>query len=84
MSVAELQQALRDRLCFTNGKRFITAEVLGIDDMRAKFMGSNGVGFNHIDLDAGNSGSTVTNTPVLTDCTADLTMTLLLGRPPCW
>ena len=39
------------------------------------------VGFNHIDLDAAKAaGLTVTNTPeVLTDCTADLAMTLLLA-----
>lgn len=82
MSVAELQQAFReaDAVLPTVCDK-ITAEVLGIDDMRAKFMGSNGVGFNHIDLDAAKAaGLTVTNTPeVLTDCTADLAMTLLLA-----
>ncbi len=82
MSVEELQQALReaDAVLPTVCDK-ITAEVLGISDMRAKFMGSNGVGFNHIDLDAAKAaGLTVTNTPeVLTDCTADLAMALLLS-----
>ncbi len=82
MSVAELQDALRnaDAVLPTVCDR-IDAEVLGADNIRAKILGSNGVGFNHIDLDAAKAaGLTVTNTPeVLTDCTADLAMTLLLA-----
>ena len=81
MSVAELQDALRnaDAVLPTVCDK-VTAEVLGADNVRAKILGSNGVGFNHIDLDAAKAaGLTVTNTPeVLTDCTADLAMTLLL------
>jgi lactate dehydrogenase-like 2-hydroxyacid dehydrogenase len=81
MSVAELQNALRnaDAVLPTVCDK-ITAEVIGADNIRAKILGSNGVGFNHIDLDAAkNAGLTVTNTPeVLTDCTADLAMTLLM------
>ena len=82
MSTAELQQALRDAdavLPTVSDK--VNAEVLGIGDMRAKILGSNGVGFNHIDLDAAKAaGLTVTNTPeVLTDCTADLAMALMLA-----
>ena len=82
MSVAELQDALRnaDAVLPTVCDK-VTAEVLGADNMRARILGSNGVGFNHIDLDAAKAaGLTVTNTPeVLTDCTADLAMTLLLA-----
>jgi len=82
MSVSELQDALRkaDAVLPTVCDK-VTAEVLGADNMRAKILGSNGVGFNHIDLDAARAaGLTVTNTPeVLTDCTADLALTLLLG-----
>ncbi len=82
MSVAELQDALRnaDAVLPTVCDK-VTAEVLGADNIRAKILGSNGVGFNHIDLDAAKAaGLTVTNTPeVLTDCTADLAMTLLLS-----
>jgi lactate dehydrogenase-like 2-hydroxyacid dehydrogenase len=82
MSVAELQDALRsaDAVLPTVCDK-VTAEVLGADNIRAKILGSNGVGFNHIDLEAAKTaGLTVTNTPeVLTDCTADLAMTLLLA-----
>jgi len=82
MSVAELQDALRnaDAVLPTVSDK-IDAEVLAVDNMRAKILGSNGVGFNHIDLKAAKTaGLTVTNTPeVLTDCTADLAMTLLLS-----
>jgi lactate dehydrogenase-like 2-hydroxyacid dehydrogenase len=81
MSMAELQDALRsaDAVLPTVCDK-MTAEVLGADNIRARILGSNGVGFNHIDLEAAKAaGLTVTNTPeVLTDCTADLAMTLLL------
>lgn len=81
MSVVELQAALQnaDAVLPTVSDK-VNAEVLGADNIRAKILGSNGVGFNHIDLDAAKAaGLTVTNTPeVLTDCTADLAMTLLL------
>ncbi len=82
MSVAELQDALRsaDALLPTVSDK-VSAEVLGIDGIRARILGSNGVGFNHIDLDAAKAaGLTVTNTPeVLTDCTADLALALILA-----
>ncbi len=47
---------------------------------RARILANFGVGVNHIDLSAARAaGVAVTNTPdVLTDCTADLAMTLLL------
>ncbi len=47
---------------------------------RAKVIGQFGVGFNNIDIQAAKAqGITVTNTPhVLTDCTADIAMLLLL------
>ena len=49
-------------------------------ELRTKFLGNFGVGFNHIDVDAAaRAGIVVTNTPgVLTDTTADTAMTLLL------
>ena len=48
---------------------------------RVKILASYGVGYNHIDVDAARAnGIAVTNTPdVLTDCTADLAMGLLLA-----
>ncbi len=49
--------------------------------IRAKLLGNFGVGYNHIDIEAAKSaGLAVTNTPgCLTDCTADIAMTLLLS-----
>jgi lactate dehydrogenase-like 2-hydroxyacid dehydrogenase len=81
MSVAELHEALQtaDALCPTVSDN-INAEVLNADTKTVKVLGSYGVGFNHIDLDAAKANNlVVTNTPeVLTDCTADLAMTLML------
>lgn len=81
MTVAELQSALQnyDAVCPTVCDK-ITAEVLSVRPVRAKMLGNFGVGFNHIDLEAAkNAGLTVSNTPeVLTDCTADIAMTLML------
>lgn len=47
---------------------------------RARILGNFGVGYNHIDTNAAKDrGIVVTNTPgVLTDCTADIAMLLLL------
>jgi len=47
---------------------------------RVGMLGNFGVGYNHIDIDAAKArGIVVTNTPgVLTDCTADIAMLLLL------
>jgi lactate dehydrogenase-like 2-hydroxyacid dehydrogenase len=49
-------------------------------ELRTKFLGNFGVGYNHIDIAAAaKAGIVVTNTPrVLTDTTADTAMTLLL------
>lgn len=49
-------------------------------EVRTRFLGNFGVGYNHIDVDAAaKAGIVVTNTPgVLTDATADTAMTLLL------
>ena len=81
LDVATLQAALReaDALCPTVSDR-IDAEVLDIEGIRARVIGNYGVGFNHIDLEvATQRGLVVTNTPdVLTDCTADAAMTLML------
>lgn len=58
----------------------IDASVLTAPNCRVKLIANFGVGYNHIDLKAAHTaGIAVTNTPgVLTDCTADLALTLLL------
>ncbi|WP_210210341.1 2-hydroxyacid dehydrogenase [Altericroceibacterium spongiae] len=67
-----------DVLCPTVSDR-IDADVIAGGD-RVKLLANYGVGFDHIALEAARAkGIAVTNTPgVLTDATADLTMTLLL------
>ena len=81
MAADEMKAALQscDAFCPTVTDA-VNADVLGVENPTAKIIGSNGVGFNHIDLDAAkDAGFTVTNTPeVLTDCTADIAMNLLL------
>jgi lactate dehydrogenase-like 2-hydroxyacid dehydrogenase len=50
-------------------------------DIRTRLIANYGVGFSHIDVDAARERDiVVTNTPgVLTDCTADIAMSLLLS-----
>ena len=82
MTVEQMQDALRncDAFCPTVTDP-VNAAVLGADGITAKMIGSYGVGYNHIDLKAAETaGLTVSNTPeVLTDCTADIAMGLLLS-----
>ena len=58
----------------------IDAEALSVDAPRTCILANYGVGFSHIDMArATDLGITVTNTPdVLSACTADIAMTLLL------
>ena len=81
MSVSQMHEALQsaDAFCPTVSDQ-VNAQVLSVDNLKAEIIGSYGVGFNHIDLDAARArGLVVTNTPeVLTDCTADIAMTLML------
>ena len=82
MSSEELQEALRSAdAVLPTVTDPITAEVLSAEPLRCKILGNFGVGFNHIDIDAAKArGLTVTNTPeVLTDCTADTAMLLMLS-----
>ena len=82
MSAAGLRRALRecDAFCPTVTDR-VDAGVLDVSDCRARILANYGVGFEHIDLAAARrAGIVVTNTPdVLTDCTADLTLALILA-----
>ncbi len=58
----------------------ITADIIGVTGRRVRIIGNFGVGYNNIDTHAAKEhGVVVTNTPdVLTDCTADVAMLLLL------
>ena len=58
----------------------ISSEVFKVKNPRTKIFGNYGVGFSHIDILAAKAaGITVSNTPdVLSDCTADITLTLML------
>ena len=58
----------------------IGADALDVPQVKTKILANYGVGFTHIDVDmARTHGIAVTNTPdVLSECTADLAMTLLL------
>lgn len=82
MSVDELKEAMQtaDAVCPTVSDFLINADILNVPDRKCKILGNFGVGFNNIDTEAAKAaGVVVTNTPgVLTDCTADIAMTLLL------
>ncbi|MCV2866956.1 NAD(P)-dependent oxidoreductase, partial [Albidovulum sediminicola] len=58
----------------------LPAQVFDLPRARTRILANYGVGFAHIDTDAAKSrGIAVTNTPdVLSDCTADIAMTLML------
>lgn len=83
MSVDELKDAMRnaDAVCPTVSDFQINADILGVDNRKCKIVANFGVGFNNIDTEAAKAaGVVVTNTPeVLTDCTADIAMVLLLS-----
>lgn len=82
LSAAELAEAAgsADALLPTVTDK-VTAQVLGGEPRALKIVANFGVGYNNIDVEAAQAaGVVVTNTPdVLTDCTADLAMTLLLS-----
>jgi lactate dehydrogenase-like 2-hydroxyacid dehydrogenase len=59
----------------------ISDNVISCENKKVKIIGNFGVGFNNIDIDSAKKNEVVvTNTPeVLTDCTADIAMLLILG-----
>ena len=77
----QLRDALQraDALLTTVTDR-VDAPVLTVENPRASVIANFGVGYSHIDIDAAKARNImVTNTPdVLSDCTADVAMTLLL------
>ena len=58
----------------------LNAKAFEVEDVRCKILCNYGVGYSHIDLPSAQKlGICVTNTPdVLSDCTADIAMTLML------
>ncbi|MBP1861297.1 2-hydroxyacid dehydrogenase [Rhizobium herbae] len=82
MDAGALTEALRsfDAVLPTVSDR-LPASLFEGSDIRTKILGNFGVGYNHIDTAAAKArGIVVTNTPgVLTDCTADIAMSLLLS-----
>lgn len=81
MSTQQIADAFAefDAICPTVSDK-LPADVFPKEAPRAKIIGNYGVGFSHIDTDAAKSaGVAVTNTPdVLSECTADLAITLML------
>jgi len=81
LTPAEFREAFGrfDAVCPTVSDR-LGAEVFDLADARTRILGNYGVGVSHIDLDRARAlRMTVSNTPdVLSECTADLAMTLLL------
>jgi len=81
LSPAELRDALqRHDAVLPTVTDPLGADVLELAGARARILANYGVGYSHIcETSARHQGLTVTNTPdVLSECTADLAMTLLL------
>lgn len=80
-TTAQIHDALRnaDALLTTVTDK-LDSNALNIDNPRTRIIANYGVGYSHIDTSAAKQrGITITNTPdVLSDCTADLAMTLML------
>lgn len=78
----QLRDALTryDAVCPTVTDK-IGADILGAGNLKTRILGNYGVGYSHIDEAAARAaGLVVTNTPeVLSDCTADLAMALMLA-----
>ncbi|MFO1176235.1 MAG: D-glycerate dehydrogenase [Paracoccaceae bacterium] len=81
MGAADFQAAFRDfdAVCPTVTDK-LGPEAFQVENPRTKVLGNFGVGYSHIDVDsAKRHGMVVTNTPdVLSECTADIAMTLML------
>ncbi|NOC92597.1 D-glycerate dehydrogenase [Ruegeria sp. HKCCD6604] len=81
MSPAEIRQALKSYdAVLPTVTDTLSAEALDVPGVQTKILANYGVGYSHIcEPLARELGMTVTNTPdVLSECTADIAMTLLL------
>lgn len=83
-SLAELLEAARDHAAeavVVSGAHKLDAAAIDALPERVRIIATATVGFDHIDIDAARRrGLPVTNTPdVLTDCTADLCLMLMLA-----
>ncbi len=81
MSPAEIRQALKSYdAVLPTVTDTLSAEALDVAAAQTKILANYGVGYSHIcEPSARGLGMTVTNTPdVLSECTADIAMTLLL------
>jgi lactate dehydrogenase-like 2-hydroxyacid dehydrogenase len=78
--LSQVRATQADALLLTSHLKF-TADVIARLPAHVKIAATCSVGFEHIDVAAAKArGLPVTNTPdVLTDCTADLTLLLILG-----
>jgi glyoxylate reductase len=81
LTADDFRRAFRefDAVCPTVTDR-LGPEAFEVAAPRTRILGNFGVGYSHIDLDAARRhGMVVTNTPdVLSECTADIAMTLML------
>ncbi|MFO7277813.1 MAG: D-glycerate dehydrogenase [Pseudomonadota bacterium] len=81
LTADELREAMatHDAVCPTVSDR-LDASIVDAGRGRLRILGNFGVGVSHIDLEAcRRAGIVVTNTPdVLTECTADIAITLML------
>lgn len=81
MSPAEIRWALKSYdAVLPTATDTLSAEALNVPDAQTKILANYGVGFSHIcEPSARELGMAVTNTPdVLSECTANIAMTLLL------
>jgi len=81
MSAEDFRTAFKefDAVCPTVTDK-LGPDAFDVENPRTKILGNFGVGFSHIDIEsAKRHGMVVTNTPdVLSECTADIAMTLML------
>ncbi len=81
LTPAEFRQAFKDfDAVLPTVTDKIGSDALELTNPRTKLLANYGVGYTHIDMPSANAhGMVVTNTPdVLSECTADLAMTLML------